>query len=155
MIISSTETLSYLYKDSAISNMNIEISTDKNRLQVPVIMSYLTEQSYWAKGRAEDRILKSIEHSFCFGVYVDDQQVGFARVVTDFAVFAWIMDLFILPDHQGKGYGKQLMAEIKNHPTLSSVTRWGLNTEDAHGLYKKFGFTQIKNPKIHMEQVIK
>jgi len=135
--------------------MNIEISTDKNRLELPVIMSYLTEQSYWAKGRTKERILKSIEHSFCFGVYVNDHQVGFARVVTDYAIFAWIMDLFILPEQQGKGYGKQLMTEIKNHPKLSTVSRWGLNTEDAHGLYKKFGFAQIKNPKLHMEQVIK
>ena len=128
------------------------ISTDKSQLNLDVIFDYLSNQSYWAKGRSMETIKTSIENSFCFGVFdAGHQQVGFARVVSDFAVFAWLMDVFILPACQGKGLGKLLMAEIINHKDLQTVKRWGLGTKDAHGLYEQFGFSQLAKPENMME----
>ncbi len=87
----------------------------------------------------------------CFGVYQGNQQIGFARVVTDYAVFAWILDVFIIDEYQNKGIGKQLMTSIMDHPDLQNLQRWGLNTSDAHALYKKYGFRTLDDPEIHME----
>ena len=131
--------------------MSFYISTDKSLLDTPLIHQYLTEDSYWAKGRSIETVKTSIEHSICFGVYNQQQQVGFARVVSDCAIFAWIMDVFILPQFQGNGLGKKLMTEILNHPNLQDLSRWGLGTADAHGLYKQFGFTEIMEPHRLME----
>jgi GNAT superfamily N-acetyltransferase len=128
------------------------ISTDKSQLQHEVIFDYLSNQSYWAKGRSMETIKKLIEHSFCFGVYdADHQQVGFARVVTDFAVFAWIMDVFILAFYKRNGLGKLLMHTILSHPDLKPVKKWGLGTKDAHGLYEQFGFRRLAKPENMME----
>ncbi len=129
----------------------IQISSDKNKLDLNVIHKYLSEDSYWAKGRDIETIKRSIENSLCFGVYLNDQQIGFARIVTDYAVFAWIMDVFILPEHTGNGYGKQLIKAIKNYKELQNLQRWGLSTNDAHGLYQQFGFEALSEPKIMME----
>ncbi len=129
----------------------ITISTDKNKLDRTLIHTWLSQESYWAKGRSREVVERSIEHSLCFGVYLDGQQVGFARVVTDYAVFGWIMDVFILPDFRGKGYSKILMKEIMNHVDLQGLKRWGLGTDDAHGLYRQFGFTALSQPENMME----
>ena len=129
----------------------IQISNDTNKLDVPVIHNYLSKESYWAKGRKIEVVKKSIENSFCFGVFLEGKQIGFARVVTDFSVFAWIMDLFILKEYRGNGYSKELMKAILTHETLQDVTRWGLGTHDAHGLYEKFSFTKLSNPQRMME----
>ncbi len=130
------------------------ISTDKSKLNLTVIDNFLNTKSYWAKGRSTKTIEKSIKNSLCFGVYTDnDLQVGFARVVSDFAVFAWIMDLFILEEHRKKGLSKFLMTEIMNHPELQGLQRWGLGTNDAHGLYEKFGFRRLAKPELIMERV--
>jgi GNAT superfamily N-acetyltransferase len=133
------------------------ISTDKSKLDVAIVFDYLSNQSYWAKGRTMETIEKSIENSLCFGVFdSEDKQVGFARVVTDFAVFAWLMDVFILPAKQGKGLGKLLMTEIIGYPALKEVKKWGLGTRDAHGLYEKFGFKLLVKPENMMElEVVK
>ncbi len=129
----------------------IEISTDKNKLDLNIIFNYLSKDSYWAQNRSIETIKKSIENSLCFGVYKNNTQIGFARIVTDYSIFAWVMDVFILPKYQGKGYGKQLMNTIMNHDQLQNLKRWGLNTNDAHGLYSQFGFKQLSDPKIMME----
>ena len=121
------------------------ISTDKKKLDVPMIINYL-QNSYWAKERSAETIKKSIEHSICFGVYLEEKQVGFARVVSDLSVFAYIMDVFILDEYKGKGYGKQLMHDIMNDSDLINVENWVLRTLDAQGLYKQFGFTELEFP---------
>ncbi len=130
----------------------IEISNDRSKLQLNVIHQYLSTESYWAQGRSLSIIQRSIDNSLCFGVYKDGAQIGFARVVTDYAVFAWIMDVFIVKEHQGNGYGKQLMQAITTHPELQTLKRWGLGTDDAHGLYKQFGFTALSKPNNIMER---
>ena len=132
----------------------IEISTDKNRLQITVIHQFLTE-SYWAKGRTVEEVKKSIDNCLCFGVYLNENQIGFARITTDYTVFAYLMDVFILPDYRGKGYSKQLMSAINNEPKLQSCKVWMLKTSDAHGLYKQFGYTQLKHPGKVMERILK
>lgn len=132
---------------------NYSISTDNALLDIDVIVDYLKNQSYWAKERTEDAIRKSIGNSFCFGVYdAEGKQIGFARVVTDFAVFAWLMDVFILAEFQGQGLGSWLIREIISHPELNTVMKWGLGTKDAHALYRKFGFTSLSKPELMMER---
>ena len=132
----------------------IQISTNKSNLQIDVIHRFLTE-TYWAKGRTIDEVETTIENSLCFGVYINEEQIGFARIVTDYVVFAYIMDLFIIPEYQGNGYSKLLMKAVIEHPQLKNCGGWMLKTSDAHGLYKQFGFTEIKNPEKVMEKIIK
>jgi len=131
----------------------IIISTDKSKLQVDVIHSFLT-QTYWAKGRTIEEVEKTIEHNLCFGVYLDSQQIGFARICTDYVVFAYLMDVFILPEYRGKGYSKKLINKINSALELKSCTVWMLKTGDAHGLYKQFGYTELKNPEKIMERLL-
>lgn len=130
------------------------ISTDKQLLDIPMIYDYLHNEAYWAKGRPRHIVERSIEHSLCFGLYVDDRQVGFARVVTDYAIFAWLMDVFILPGHQGKGYGKALVNRILNEPELATVKTWGLKTQDAHALYQQFDFQHLDKPEMFLERKV-
>lgn len=119
------------------------ISTNNAKLDVEVIYTYLSKSSYWAQGRTKRQVQLTIDHCLCFGVYQDEKQVGFGRVLTDHAVFAWLMDVFILPEHQGQGLGKLLMTTIVNHPELQGISSFGLATKDAHGLYEQYGFTSI------------
>ena len=129
----------------------LTISTDKNLLQLDIIHSFLTN-SYWGKGRTIKQVQITIDNSLCFGVYLNKQQIGFGRVVTDYAVFAYLMDIFILPEHRGKGYSKKLMEAIINEPELKDCKTWMLKTSDAQGLYKQFGFIELQNPDIVMER---
>lgn len=132
--------------------MEYSISTDKTKLDVALIHEYLSNQSYWARGRSREKVQQSIDHSICFGVY--DQQgntVGFARAATDTVVFAYLMDVFILEPHRGKGLGERLVKTVLDHPDLQ-VKFWFLGTVDAHGLYKKLGFTELKNIERYMEK---
>lgn len=131
----------------------ITISTDKSKLQVAVIHQFLTN-SYWAKGRTIEQVQTTIDSCLCFGLYKDDIQIGFGRIATDYAVFAYLMDLFVLPEHQGKGYSKQLMEAIVNAKELKECRTWMLKTFDAHGLYKQFGFAELKNSDIVMERLL-
>ncbi|MDO8993307.1 GNAT family N-acetyltransferase [Daejeonella sp.] len=132
------------------------VSTDKTKLDIDLIVDFLNYESYWAKTRNKATIEKSIMNSVCFGIFdQENRQVGFARVITDFAVFAWILDVFILQEYQGKGLGKLLMQEIMSHHDLSGIKRWGLGTKDAHGLYQKFGFKSLSNPNEMMEKISK
>ncbi|MDX8340824.1 GNAT family N-acetyltransferase [Draconibacterium sp. IB214405] len=129
----------------------LQVSTDKTKLDIKLIHDYLSKESYWAVGRNIEVVQRSIENSLCFGLYIDNKQIGFARVVTDYAVFAWIMDVFILKDYQGNGYGKKLMHAIMTHEKLQNLQRWGLGTDDAHGLYEQFGFKPLEKPQNMME----
>lgn len=131
----------------------LEISTQKSKLQVEVIHQFLTT-TYWAKGRTLEEVKKSIENSFCFGVYIQGKQVGFARLATDYTVFAYLMDVFILPEYRGKGYSKELMKSINEEPKLQSCKVFMLKTSDAHELYKQFGYTELKQPEKVMERLL-
>jgi GNAT superfamily N-acetyltransferase len=127
------------------------ISTDKGRLDVAVIHGFLT-MSYWAAGVPMDVVKRSIEHSLAFGVFKEDQQVGFARVITDYATFAYLGDVFILEPYRGRGLSKWLMEVIVGHPDLQGLRRWMLLTRDAHGLYRQVGFTEPSHPERYMER---
>lgn len=126
--------------------MDIEISTDRDRLDVATIHRYLSEESYWAQGISREMVERAIANSLCFGVYLDGQQVGFARVVTDRARFGYLADVFILPAYRGRGYGKQLIETILADPELQTVWRMLLFTRDAHTLYGPFGFETPADP---------
>jgi GNAT superfamily N-acetyltransferase len=127
------------------------ISTDQSRLDLNVIHGFLTT-SYWAKGIPRETVARSIEHSLCFGVYDGSgKQVGFARVISDFATYAYVADVFVLESHRGLGLGKGLMESIVRHPTLQGLRRWNLSTVDAHKLYAQVGFTAPKWPERYME----
>ncbi len=126
------------------------ISTEKEKLSLKVIHSYL-KNSYWAKNRTLKTTKLAIKNSLCFGVYFKNRQIGFARVVTDYATFAYLADVFILEEHQGKGLSKSLMKVILNHKKLQNLRRWILATKDAHKLYEKFGFTSLNEPEKFME----
>jgi len=131
---------------------NVIISTDRDRLDIQMIHQFLNERSYWAKGRSLETIRKSIENSLCFGVYdVSGKQLGFARVATDYAVFGWLMDVFILEEYRGQGLGKLLIEAVTGHSTLKNIRRLGLGTADAHGLYEQYGFTGLSKPENMME----
>jgi GNAT superfamily N-acetyltransferase len=127
------------------------ISTDRERLDVDVIHGFLTD-AYWAKGRSRDRVILSIEHSLPFGLYHGDEQVGFARVLTDYVVLAFLADVFVVEAHRGNGLGRWLVDVVTNLPELRSVRRWLLGTRDAHDLYRQFGFGD-PTPNVLMEKV--
>lgn len=128
------------------------IDTDRMRLDRQLIIDFLQNDAYWAVGRLTKVIERSIENSENFGVYRDNAQVGFARVVTDYATFAYLCDVFILPSERGNGLGKWLMESILSHPQLQNLRWWYLRTRDAHGLYKQFGFRAIQDPSRSMER---
>jgi GNAT superfamily N-acetyltransferase len=129
----------------------ITVDTDKRRLDVERIHAFLTE-SYWAKGIPLDVVCRSIEGSLCFGLYDGDEQVGFARVVSDGATFAYLADVFILDSHRGRGLGKLLVSAVLAHPELQGLRRWVLATRDAHGLYVQHGFAPLSDPQRFMER---
>jgi GNAT superfamily N-acetyltransferase len=128
------------------------ISTDPARLNIVLIHEYLSTSSYWATGRPLEVVRRGIENSLPFGVFKGTEQAGFARVVTDYATFAWLADVFVLPAFQGQGLGKWLMGLIVDHPRLQGLRRWVLATKDAHGLYAQFGFTELHAPERFMER---
>ena len=129
------------------------ISTDKSLLDLSAIHSFLV-RSYWAEGIPFETMKKSIEHSLNFGVYKEAKQVGFARVITDYATYAYIGDVYILEDFRGQGLSKWMMQVIANHSKLQGLRRWSLLTRDAHGLYRKTGFTEPQNPERYMEKTV-
>ncbi len=130
------------------------ISTDKARLNVPLIHQFLSQESYWAKNITLAIVQRSIENSLCFGVYHQDEQVGFARVITDQATFAYLSDVFVIPAHRGRGISKQLIEAISQWPTLQGLRRWVLATRDAHALYEQFGFTALNHPDWFMQRLL-
>ena len=128
------------------------ISTDRDRLDSAFIHNFLSNNSYWARGRDFELVQRSISNSFNFGLYKANQQIGFARVVTDYATFAWLADVFVLDEHRGQGLGKWLVEVIVSHPTLQGFRRWLLATRDAHELYRRFGFTELSDASRWMEK---
>lgn len=123
------------------------ISTDKSKLDLDVIHGFLSRDSYWATGIPRETVARSIENSLCFGVYDSASQIGFARVITDFATYAYVADVFILEPYRERGLGKELMATIMAHPDLQGLRRWSLGTRDALGLYAQFGFKPVVNTR--------
>jgi GNAT superfamily N-acetyltransferase len=130
---------------------NYSISDEKDKLQLNVIHQYLSIESYWAKHIPIEIVKQSIEGSLCFGVYFKTEQIGFARVITDYATFGYLADVFILETHRGKGLSKQLMEFIMAHQKLQGLRRFCLATRDAHSLYTQFGFTPLAKPENFME----
>ena len=132
---------------------HILVSNDKAKLNIELIHNFLT-RSYWAKGRTLEEVKSSIQNSICFGIYLDNEQIGFARVVTDLTVIAYLMDVFILEEYRGRGYSISLLKKIFQDERLRNIKKWKLATKDAHSLYEKFGFEKIKNPDRLMERVV-
>ena len=128
------------------------ITDDSSRLDATMVHRYLSEESYWARGISLEIVQRSLQNSLCLGVYSENgHQVGLARVVTDYATYAWLCDVFVLSDHRGGGLGKALVTAVIGHPRLQTLRRMALGTLDAHGLYAQFGFTPLTDPKRHME----
>jgi GNAT superfamily N-acetyltransferase len=126
-----------------------EVSTDPARFDVDLIHSFLSS-TYWATGMPRKVLEKSIRHALCFGVFADGKQVAFARVITDYATFAYLSDLFVISGHRGRGVSKLLVRSILDHPELQGLRRFVLATKDAHGLYAQFGFEPLSNPEDFM-----
>jgi len=131
----------------------ITVSTDKSQLDVAFIQHFLKD-IYWAAGRTLEEVQTTIDHSVCFGIYLDGKQIGFARVITDYVVFAYLMDVFIDEAHRGKGYSSILIDAMMKDPQLQQVKIWRLATSDAHFLYEKFGFKLLAHPEKMMEKII-
>jgi len=129
------------------------ISTDRSRLNIELIHTFLSNKAYWALGRSREVVQQAIENSLNFGVFDGNQQIGFARVVTDFATFAWLADVFILDEYRARGLGIWLIEVITSHPNLQGFRRWMLATRDAHELYRRFGFNELANPQRYMEKL--
>jgi GNAT superfamily N-acetyltransferase len=147
IFITLTFFIFFMKNFDALKN-NFLISTNKTKLDVTVIHTYLSKESYWAKNIPVAVVQKSIEGSFCFGVYKKQnpkEQIGFARVITDNATFGYLADVFIVEQFRGLGLSKWLMQEIMQHENLQGFRRWMLATKDAHGLYAQFGFTLLEN----------
>lgn len=129
---------------------NFTISTDPSRLDVDAIVDMLT-RAYWAKGRPRERTKRALSNSLVFGLYDGDKQIGIARIVSDYAVFAYLCDVFIHEDYRSRGLGKWLMETVKLHPDLQGLRRFLLATHDAHDLYKQYGWMLLENPHNWME----
>jgi N-acetylglutamate synthase-like GNAT family acetyltransferase len=131
---------------------NYFISNDKTLLDLDLIHDFLSNRSYWAKGISRERVEKALQNALCFGVFEGKNQVGYARVITDFATFGYVADVFILENHRGKGLSKALMQTITEHPELKNLRRLLLATADAHGLYAQYGFNLLEKPERWMEK---
>jgi GNAT superfamily N-acetyltransferase len=129
----------------------LRISTDKSELDLALIHDFLATGSSWAQGIPFETVRKSIEHSLCFGGYLGQAQVAFARVISDFATFANLVDVFVLPAHRGRGYSKAMVEAVMAHPELQGLRRFTLATFDAHDLYARYGFAPPRNPDTLME----
>jgi GNAT superfamily N-acetyltransferase len=129
------------------------VSDDKSRLDIGRIHRFLAEEAYWAKGRSRALVERSIEGSRCFGLYGAEGQLGFARVVSDATIFAWLSDVFVLPAARGHGLGRFLLGTILAHPDFAGIKRWMLATNDAHGLYASYGFTPLPHPESIMTRM--
>jgi GNAT superfamily N-acetyltransferase len=130
----------------------LRISTERTELDIPMIYRFLAEQSGWAKGIPLATMKRAIENSLCFGGYLGQSQVAFARVISDYATFANLVDVFVLPEHRGLGHSKAILQAVVSHPQLQGLRRFTLATADAHALYAQFGFTTPLRPQSLMER---
>lgn len=130
-----------------------QVSTDPERLDVNVLQDFLST-SYWAKGRTLEQIKRTVAHSLPFGLFENERQIGFARVLTDYVTFAYVADVFILEEFRGRGLGRWLMNQVISHPELQEVRTWFLGTRDAHDLYRQVGFTELTHPEMLMERLV-
>lgn len=128
------------------------ISTDRSRLDVELIHDFISNQSYWGQGRTFEVVQRALDNSLNFGLYNGARQVGFARVVTDYATFAWVADVFVIKEYRGRGLSQWLMEVMLAHPQLQSFRRWVLATKDAHSLYARFGFIPLHRSERWMER---
>ena len=126
------------------------ISTDQSKLQFDAIHNFL-RTTYWSKDIAFEKVKKAAENSFCFGMYHNDKQMGFARIITDYTSFAYLADVYILEEHRGKGLSKWMMKVMLDYPDLKELRKWALRTADAHSLYSRFGFKSPEKPESYME----
>lgn len=131
---------------------NFRISNKREELDIALIHRILSEDTAWARGIPRATVERAIEHSLCFGGYIGDAQVAFARVISDYATFANLVDVFVLPQYRGRGHGKSLMQAVMSHPQLQGLRRFTLATADAHALYAQFGFTPPQRPQSLMER---
>ncbi len=131
---------------------NFRVTTNSTELDIPGIHRFLSQEAPWAKGLPFSVLQKGIENSLCFAGFIDNRQIAFARVVSDYATFANLLDVFVLPEYRGKGYSKILMQEILAHPELQGLRRFTLATSDAHALYAQFGFESPAKPQTLMER---
>ena len=132
-------------------NDGYTVSSDRDKLDVSMVHGYLSTQAYWCLNIPFQVVKRSMENSLCFGVYHGDRQVGFARVISDYATIAYLGDVFIIPEYRGQGLSKRLMETIMAHPDLQGLRRWILLTGDAHGLYRQFGWKPVADPDLYME----
>ena len=130
----------------------LEITTDRDRMDVGLIHRFLTEEAYWASNRTLEQTTRAIENSLCFGAFLDGRFAGFGRVVSDFATFAYVGDVFVFSDYRGRGISKSIMQAMVEHPSLQGLRRWVLATKDAHGLYEQFEFSSLRFPERWMER---
>lgn len=131
----------------------ITVSTDKSKLDILFLQNFLKDV-YWTAGRTLEEVQTTVDASFCFGIYLEEKQIGFCRVITDYVVFAYVMDVFIDEIHRGKGYSSILINAMMTEPQLQQLKIWRLATSDAHFLYQKFGFTSLAHPEKMMEKII-
>jgi len=128
------------------------VSTDIRKMDIGLIHYFLTNDSYWAKGISREKLERYMAHSLNFGLFENEKQIGYARVISDFTTIAYLGDVFILPEYRGNGLSKLLLHYIHSHPDLQALRRWILLTADAHGLYQQFGWTAINEPAKWMER---
>jgi GNAT superfamily N-acetyltransferase len=130
----------------------MRISCNSKQMDIPLIHRFLSEESQWAKGISLPVVEKAIKNSLCFAGYVGSNQMAFARVVSDYATFANLVDVFVLQDYRGKGYGKEILEAVLSHSELQGLRRFTLATADAHGLYQQYGFNELAKPQVFMEK---
>ena len=132
-----------------LEKMGYTFICDNTEMDVDAIHQYLSEESYWAKGIPKEIVIKAIANSLCFGVFYNGSQIGFARLVTDKATFAYLADVYILKEYRGKGLSKWLMQVIHAHPDVQNLRAWVLRTRDAHTLYEQFGWTHLDDAAVN------
>ena len=137
--------------DSAYLKKGFSINAEESKLDLEFVFAFLSTESYWAKGISREIFTKSVENSLCFGVYLENKQIGFARVITDYATFAYLADIFIEKSYRKQGLSKWLIQTILNYSPLKNLRRWMLATADAQNLYKQFGFVNLSNPQRFMQ----
>jgi GNAT superfamily N-acetyltransferase len=146
----TSATINHLFPIQEYERDGFQISTDPARLDLAVIHDFLANEAYWSPGVAREKVARQMRHSLCFGVYAAEQQAGFARIISDFTTFAYLADVFILRPFRGQGLGKWLVQTILAHPELRGLRRFTLNTQDAHDLYRQYGFVNDPHPENYL-----